>query len=189
MLQLCICRWSELCISLKPRNLVSSKAYMCVYICLNAWLSICISLMHSYTFALHATLGTQIIYMCTLIMCISLALPRILNSSGTSLQEIEYGEVSLIKCEVDRGSPLADIHWLRVNFNEETREMELSEITPDGNPRFKIVENGLEISNVQLSDEGTYRCYVYNIYGTAILDIYAAFKGRSTNVVLFYHES
>ena len=76
---------------------------------------------------------------------------------------------------MDRGSPLADVHWLRIN--NETGEEELSEITSNYDPRFKIVENGLEISNVQFSDGGIYRCYVYNSISTAVLDIKAIFKG------------
>lgn len=74
---------------------------------------------------------------------------------------------------MDRGSPLGDIHWLRVNHTEE-----LLQITSSYIPRFRIVENGLEISNVQFSDEGTYRCYVNNSIGTAVLDIQAVLKGR-----------
>ena len=79
---------------------------------------------------------------------------------------------------MDRGNPLADIHWLRVNYNNETGEEELSEITSTYDPKFKIVENGLEISNVQVSDEGTYRCYAYNSIKQVFLDIQATFKGN-----------
>ena len=79
---------------------------------------------------------------------------------------------------MNRGHPLADIQWLHVNINNETEEEELSEITPNYDPRFKIVENGLEISNVQFSDEGTYRCYLNNSFSSDILDVQATFKGR-----------
>ena len=104
------------------------------------------------------------------------------------LQEITYNETSLIKCEVE-SIPLATVHWIHISYNNETGNKDYVEITSDYDPRFRIVENGLEISNVQLSDEGTYRCYVYNVHGTAILDIYAAFKGRPTNLVCIYHVS
>ena len=112
--------------------------------------------------------------------------PRILNQMP--LQEITYNETSLIKCEVE-SIPLATVHWIHISYNNETGNKDYVEITSDYDPRFRIVENGLEISNVQLSDEGTYRCYVYNVHGTAILDIYAAFKGRPTNLVCIYHVS
>ena len=108
-------------------------------------------------------------------LSISPAPPQILNPMP--LQDIFNRTTALIKCEVDRGSPLGDIHWLRVKVNNETREEELSEITSNYHPRFKIVENGLEISNVQSTDEGTYRCYVYNSIGQTFLDIQATFKG------------
>ena len=112
--------------------------------------------------------------------------PQILNQMP--LQEITYNETSLIKCEVE-SIPLANVHWIHISYNNETGGKDYVEITSDYDPRFRIVENGLEISNVQLSDEGTYRCYVYNVHGTAILDIYAAFKGRTTNLLLSYHVS
>ena len=94
------------------------------------------------------------------------------------LQDIFNRTTALIKCEVDRGSPLGDIHWLRVKVNNETREEELSEITSNNHPRFKIVENGLKISNVRLIDEGTYRCFVYNYIRQVFLDIQVSFKGK-----------
>ena len=75
---------------------------------------------------------------------------------------------------MDRGIPLAAIRWLRM-----TNVPQPLEITSNYDPRFRIVENGLEISNVQLSDEGTYRCYVYNEHGTEILHIDAVFKGKA----------
>ena len=78
---------------------------------------------------------------------------------------------------MNRGYPLADIQWLHVKINSETGEEELSKITSDYNPRFKIIENGLEISNVEFSDQGTYRCYLSNSFSTDILDVRATFKG------------
>ena len=104
--------------------------------------------------------------------------PRILNQM--SLQEIISGKTSLIKCEVE-SIPFANVQWTHIHYNNETGDKNYVEITSSYNPRFKIVENGLKISNVQLSDEGTYRCYVYNIHGSATLDIQAIFKGRPKN--------
>ena len=72
---------------------------------------------------------------------------------------------------------MAAIHWLHIEYNNETGEQRLTEITNDSDPRFTIVEDGLRIENVQLSDAGVYRCYVYNDYGTEVLDIQAAFRG------------
>lgn len=74
---------------------------------------------------------------------------------------------------MDRGIPLAAIHWLRM-----TNVAEPLEITSNYDPRFRIVENGLEISNVQSSDEAEYRCYVYNSFGVIIFDIQAIYQGR-----------
>ena len=101
--------------------------------------------------------------------------PAILNA--TSVQEIYLGKTSLIKCEVDRGSPLANIHWLHVQYHNETGQQKLTEITNSSDPRFTIVSDGLQITNVQHSDDGTYRCYVYNSYGTVFRDIHAVIGG------------
>ena len=54
----------------------------------------------------------------------------------------------------------------------------LEEITATSHERFRIVENGLEISDVQSSDEGRYRCYVQNDHGVDASDIHAAFRGE-----------
>ena len=94
----------------------------------------------------------------------------------TTLQEIFIGNTSLIACEVDRGRPSADIFWARVTYDNESVE-NTSEITPIHFPRFTIVEKGLEISDVQWSDEGLYRILI----GSERLDIFAAFKGISNN--------
>ena len=94
-----------------------------------------------------------------------------------SLQDIHLSQTSIIMCEVDRGSPLANIHWLRVTYHNESGQEMLTEITNTSDPRFTIVSNGLQITNVQLFDEGTYRCYVYNDYGTVIRDIEAKIGG------------
>ena len=91
------------------------------------------------------------------------------------IQEIHRGETSLISCIVDRGYPEANIHWLRMN---ETDNSVIVEITDTWDSRFRIVENGLEITDVRLTDEGTYRCYVQNRHGTRVLDIMAAFRGK-----------
>ena len=101
--------------------------------------------------------------------------PAILNAMPK--QDIHLGHTSLIKCEVDRGSPLAYIHWLHVQYHNETGQETLTEITNSSDPRFTIVSDGLQITNVQHSDEGIYRCYVYNSYGTVIRDIQAAIGG------------
>ena len=93
------------------------------------------------------------------------------------VQEILLGETSLIKCEVDRGRPLANIHWLHVHYDNKTGQQNLTEITNASDSRFMILSNGLQITNVQLSDEGTYRCYVYNSYGSVIRDIQATIRG------------
>ena len=110
------------------------------------------------------------------ILCIhdfTSAPPAILNAMP--VQEIHLGQISLIKCEVDRGIPLASIHWLHVRY--ETGQQVISEITNSSDPRFMIVTDGLQITNVQLTDEGIYRCYVYNSYDTVIRDIQALIGG------------
>ena len=76
---------------------------------------------------------------------------------------------------MDRGIPLAAIHWLRI-----TNVTEPLEITSNYDPRFRIVENGLEISNVRSSDEAKYRCYVYNSIKVITYNIQAVFRGRKT---------
>ena len=91
------------------------------------------------------------------------------------IQEIHHGETSLISCIIDRGYPEANIHWLRMN---ETDDSIIAEITDTWDSRFRIVENGLEITDVRLTDEGMYRCYVQNSYGTKVLDIIATFRGN-----------
>ena len=91
------------------------------------------------------------------------------------VQEIYLSQTSLIKCEVDRGSPLASIHWLHVRY--EAGQQVITEITNTSNSRFMIVTDGLQITNVQLTDEGIYRCYVYNSYDTVIRDIQAMIGG------------
>lgn len=55
----------------------------------------------------------------------------------------------------------------------------LFQITNETDLRLKILEDGLQISNVQTSDKQTYRCYVYNEYGTEYLDILATLVGES----------
>ena len=112
------------------------------------------------------------LYSCYLLF--SSADPKILN--GMTLQEIFIGNTSLIFCEVDRGRPFAGTHWARVTYYNESVE-NISVITPTHFPRFTIVEEGLKISNVQLSDEGKYRILI----GSDRLDILAAFKGMSIN--------
>jgi hypothetical protein len=110
--------------------------------------------------------------------------PAILNAMPK--QDIHLGHTSLIKCEVDRGSPLAYIHWLHVQYHNETGQETLTEITNSSDPRFTIVSDGLQITNVQHSDEGIYRCYVYNSYGTVIRDIQAAI-GAPPQSTLTHH--
>jgi hypothetical protein len=97
--------------------------------------------------------------------------PEILNAMP--VQEIHHGATSLLNCKIDRGYPEGNIHWLRVS---ETGDAVLEEITATSHERFTIVENGLEISNVQSSDEGRYRCYVQNDHGVDASDIHAAFR-------------
>ena len=99
--------------------------------------------------------------------------PAILNAMP--VQEIHLGQTSLIKCKVDRGSPLASIHWLHVRY--EAGQQVITEITNSSDPRFMIVTDGLQITNVKLTDEGIYRCYVYNSYDTVIHDIQAVIGG------------
>ena len=48
-----------------------------------------------------------------------------------------------------------------------------------------MLENALQIEDVQLTDEGTYRCYIHNDYGTDYLYIQAAFRGMGT--ILYVH--
>ena len=107
------------------------------------------------------------------------AYPQILNEM--ILQEIFIGNTSLIASEVDRGRPIASIHWLRVTYDNES-EVNISEITPTDFPRFTIVEDGLRISNTQMSDEGIYRIFMHNILRTIYLDILAAFEGMSSEI-------
>ena len=77
---------------------------------------------------------------------------------------------------MDRGFPEGTIYWLRVTYSNTGNEM-LDEITAS-DARFRIVENGLEISDVRSSDEGVYRCYVQNSHGVDAFDIHAAFRGE-----------
>ena len=108
---------------------------------------------------------------CTLSIFLS-ARPKILN--GMTLQEIFIVNTSLIAVEVDRGRPSANTHWALVTYYKDSVE-NISVITPTHFPRFTIVEEGLKISDVQLSDEGIYRILI----GSKRLDILAAFKGMS----------
>ena len=100
--------------------------------------------------------------------------PYILN--GEHIQEIVKGQTSFLECKVDRGKPEALIHWLIYQNN--TSVFNFPEITNNTDPRYKILENGLQITNVQPSDERIYRCYVYNEHGTVYFDIQAAFAGK-----------
>lgn len=72
------------------------------------------------------------------------------------------------------GNPLATIYWLNGS----------TIITEDFNPRFTVLENALQIENVQLTDEGTYRCYIHNDYGTDDLYIQAAFRGMGMIIII-----
>ena len=83
------------------------------------------------------------------------------------MQEIEHEKTAVINCKVDRGNPLADIYWLNGT----------QIIDGSFNPRFTIVESGLQIDNVSLTDEGVYTCYIHNKYGAQTADIHAAFRG------------
>ena len=103
-----------------------------------------------------------------------IAPPALLKSMPE--QYIYLERTSVITCEVDRGNPLASIHWLRIQYDNTGKEVPM-EITNSSNPRFTIVSDGLQITSVQLSDEGVYRCYVYNMYGNVILDIQATIRG------------
>lgn len=100
------------------------------------------------------------------------------------IQEIYIGNTSLIACEVDRGRPIANLHWLRVTYDNESK-MNIEEITPTEFPRFTIVEDGLRISNTQMSDEGIYQIFMYNNLRPIRLDILAAFKGMSSEIGTF----
>ena len=92
------------------------------------------------------------------------------------IQEIYFGVTSLLTCTVDRGNPLATIEWLYITSDEDGDEV-IETIAPDWNPRFTVVDGGLQIENVQASDEGLYRCYVSNDYDIVELTIQAAFRG------------
>ena len=102
------------------------------------------------------------------------------------VQEIYLGETSLIRFDVDRGRPLANIHWLRVHYDNGTGQQSLTEISNVSNSRFTILSNGLQITNVQFYDEGIYRCYVHNSYGSVIRDIQAAVKGLQIMSFVFW---
>ena len=113
-----------------------------------------------------------------------IAAPAVLNKMP--IQELMYMTTSFLKCEVDRGIPLAIIQWHIVN--NETGQ--LSKITPNSHLRLKILEDGLEIDNTQLSDKGIYRCSVSNDYGTDSLDIQATSRGEyleATILLLILH--
>ena len=114
-----------------------------------------------------------------LLVCIFLlysAPPVILNR--IPVQEILAETTSCLICDIDRGNPLGNVHWLRVD-NETGNVIE---ITGTSDPRFRKVENGLEITSVQLSDEGIYRCYVFNQYGADSFDIQALYRGEITHM-------
>ena len=85
---------------------------------------------------------------------------------------------SLLLCEIDAGNPPATVYWLHITYNNTTGAQIITEITADWNPRFTIVQNGLQISDVRVTDEGVYRCYVQNNRGQDVLDIRASFVGK-----------
>ena len=109
---------------------------------------------------------------------IPIAAPAIRNQDH--IQEIVRGETSLLRCDIDRGIPEATVRWLI--YQENTTVYDFPVITNDTDPRYTVLEGGLQISNVQLSDARVYRCYVYNMYGTVFFDIEASFMGE------FWHE-
>lgn len=92
--------------------------------------------------------------------------PRILER--IPVQEIHIGQTVLIRCIVNLGYPVAEVIWYK-----NTRF-----VNESNNPRITQRENGLEISNVQMSDEGEYECYVHNEFGSDSLEIQVAFRGE-----------
>lgn len=98
------------------------------------------------------------------------------------VQDIIADVDSLLRCHIDRGSPLGSIYWLKIDNDTGN----LYELTANSDPRFHIVENGLEIRSVRISDEGMYRCYVYNQQGSDFFDIQALYRGENTHNNEFY---
>lgn len=107
----------------------------------------------------------------SLSLSLFLAPPEILEAMP--IQKIYHGETCLISCIIDRGNPEANVHWVRFNQTDDS----IKEITDSYDSRFKILENGLQITNVTSADEGKYQCYVQNNYGTRTQNIIASFRG------------
>ena len=109
--------------------------------------------------------------------------PAILNQDH--IQEIVHGETSLLRCDIDKGIPEALVEWLI--YQENTTVYDFPPIRNGTDPRYRVLESGLEIANVQLSDARVYRCYVYNDHGTVFFDIQAAFVGEfQISIVLVF---
>ena len=74
----------------------------------------------------------------------------------------------VIRCEVDLGFPTSVVSWYKdsviININSSARLTRLS--------------HGLQIQNVQQSDEGVYECYPRNEVGFDSLFITVAFRGE-----------
>ena len=70
-------------------------------------------------------------------------------------------------CAINPGYPEAAVIWYKENHHIDGEDM-----------RITVKENGLEIQNVQQTDEGMYECYVHNEVGYDSLDIHVAFRGK-----------
>ena len=105
------------------------------------------------------------------------ASPVVLNPMP--IQEIYFGVTSLLTCSIDRGYPVGDVYWLRL---DSTGDNIIAHVTPSYDPRFRIVEDGLQIEDVRSADEGLYRCFVQNSHGSDSFDIHAAFRGTYIHI-------
>ena len=82
------------------------------------------------------------------------------------IQPIHLHQTSLIRCDVDLGYPTSTVIWYKNHIR----------IIP--NERITITGSGLQIQNIQQSDEGLYECYAYNSEGVASLNITVTFRGE-----------
>ena len=82
--------------------------------------------------------------------------PTILNPE--SVQQIHLQQTAFIDCDIDRGFPTSTVTWSKNN-------------TLINDARITVMNDGLQIRDVQQSDEGVYTCCARNIEGSASLMI------------------
>ena len=73
-------------------------------------------------------------------------------------QTIYLGETGFISCDIDLGDPASTVLWYKDN-------------TVISDARVTIIDTGLQIRDVQQSDEGVYMCCAHNIVGSTSLMI------------------